>query len=115
MLHRHSTLFGIGATIVVIVIVGEASHWSAILTTLTGLIAIAIFPRFFYGFAAARAVYRERVWVPSHYFRNLRDMWNASPSEEERLEGAIAAAQGYGPKIGPDTGALAELSREENS
>ena len=105
MLHRHSTLFGIGATIAVIVIVGEASHWSTILTTLTGLIAIAIFPRLFYGFAAARAVYKERVSRPSHYFVNLRDMWNTSPSEEERLEGAIAAAQGYGTRIGPDTSA----------
>jgi hypothetical protein len=115
MLHRHSTLFGLGATLAVIVVVGEASHWSAILTTLTGLIAIAIFPRFFYGFAAARAVDKERVSGASDYFRHLVNMWDASPSEEERIEGAITAAQGYSSKIGPDTSALEQLAQEEES
>lgn len=110
MLHRHSTAFGLGATTVLIVVVGEVSHWSAILTTTAGLLGIAILPRLFYGFSEARALDKERASGPG-YFGYETNMWDGSPTEEERLERAIGAAEGS--QLGPDTSALQRLAEEE--
>jgi hypothetical protein len=76
MLHRHSTLFGLSATLILILLVGEVSHWSTILMIVTGLVGIWRLPRLCYGVLAAHMLDKEdsRRWRREH----SRDMTTRS-------------------------------------
>lgn len=113
MLREHSTLSGIAGTTLLILVVGEFSHWSAALMIVMGILGMLILPRAFYGFTAARALDKEQGTAQAGIgFRH--HMWDPTPTEEERLENAIDAAEGFGNEtVGPSASALERLAREE--
>lgn len=111
--HQHSTLFAILVTIALILAVGEFSRWAPAPMVLTGILGILILPRVFYGLAAARALDKEPFSRPAGGFWGRRN-WDPAPTEEERLENAIQASEGFGPGVvGPDPSALEQLAEEE--
>jgi len=113
MFHRHSTLLGMGAAVVLTFAVGELSHWSPAAIVIAGILGILVLPRVFYGFAASRALDKEQVAAPAG-IAPRGHLWDPTPSEEERLEVAIEASKGFGPDvIGPDSSALERLAEGE--
>jgi len=113
MFHRHSTLFGMGAAVVLTFAVGELSHWSPAPMVIAGILGILVLPRVFYGFAASRALDKEKFTTPAG-IRGRGHLWDSTPTEEERLENAIEASKGFGPDvIGPDSNALERLAEGE--
>ena len=111
MLHRHSTLFGIGTAAGLSAAVGAGLHWSPVPMVVVGVLGILILPRVFYGVASARTLDKAPYSNPADL--PLRP-WDNRPSEEERLEKAVQAAHGFGPGVvGPDTSQLKRLAEEE--
>jgi hypothetical protein len=83
----------------------------------SGVLGIALFPRLFYGFSAARAIDKERnATAPLLFGPGSTQYWDASPTENEKVETAWQGAQGFGPtESTPDATALKRLAQEERA
>ena len=116
LLHRHSTLFGFMTTAVLVVSLGPVFHWSPVSFAVmipVGFVGALFLSRVFYGWSAARALDKEPASNPAKFGRD-HDTGSPTPTEDERLENAIQASEGFGlGAIGPDPGALARLAEEE--
>lgn len=76
LLHRHSTLFGFLASIVVAFSLGVLTHWVWPIVGLSALAGIFVFPRAFYGRAESRALDKDQA-SPDSFFAeggSSRDM-----------------------------------------
>src|SRR5579862_3100914 len=112
--HRHSTLFAVSATAITVVAVGQLSRWNPIWMVISGVVAIVVLPRFFYGFEETRAMEAEPVPDDSIYGTPY-DRWTGERSESGRIFEAYEKAQGHGFPIAgiPDDSDLRHLAEEQ--
>lgn len=110
MLHKHSTLAAAAAAIVIGVLVGAVTRWSAIAIVPCMLVAFLILPRLFFGLKASRAVDKDDFEEGSDAtLLSLRDMGGLTSSSTE-FDLAYAKATDT---LDPDPTALAKLAEEE--
>ena len=89
----HSTLLGFAMAALATCLVGLLSNWSAVLVAATAVAGVAVFPRMFYGFRAARALDKDRSGPATMWFSHGRN-WYGSPPEEERIDRALELSCG---------------------
>lgn len=109
-LHEHSTVAAGIASVILGVLVGVATHWSAIAIVLTMIAAFLVLPRIFFGLRASRVIDKEKGQEDTGpTILSGFDMAGLD-SEPQRLERAYSRATD---QIDPDPSELRELAEEE--